>query len=270
MESTLGAPPVEPFEVHLDNFSGPFDLLLGLIAKHSLDITEVALSHVTDEFLEYLRRHADSWSLEVASDFLVVGATLLDLKAARLLPRGEVEDDADVAALEERDLLFVRLLQYRTFQQAGARLAERLAEQRQWFTRDVGLPPEWAPALPEVVLDLDAGAFATLAAAALTPRPTPVVSVQHLHAPMVSVPEETLHLVRALRGSVGRQGGVTFDELVVDAPTRAHVVARFLGLLELYRAGHVSLQQEQQLGELVVHWTGPPHGPVRLPDGREQ
>ena len=114
------------FEVHLDVFEGPFDLLLGLISKHKLDITEVALSQVTDEFIAYIRALADGWDLDQASYFLLVAATLLDLKAARLLPSGEVEDEEDLALLEARDLLFARLLQYRAYKEVAAVFAGRM------------------------------------------------------------------------------------------------------------------------------------------------
>ena len=126
------------FEVHLGVFEGPFDLLLGLISKHKLDVTEVALSQVTDEFLAHIRAYGGEWDLGQATEFLVVAATLLDLKAARLLPSGEVEDEEDLALLEARDLLFARLLQYRAYKEAAAVLAGRLSDESRRFPRHVG------------------------------------------------------------------------------------------------------------------------------------
>src|SRR5487761_1233963 len=129
------------FEVHLDVFEGPFDLLLALISKHKLDITEVALSQVTDEFIAYIRQRSGGWDLDQVSYFLVVAATLLDLKAARLLPSGEVEDEEDLALLEARDLLFARLLQYRAYKEVAAIFAARMAAETQRHPRRVPLEP---------------------------------------------------------------------------------------------------------------------------------
>lgn len=175
------------FEVHLENFEGPFDLLLALIAKHKLDITEIALSVVTDEFISHIRALADSWDLDLASFFLVVAATLLDLKAARLLPSGEVEDEEDLALLEARDLLFARLLQYRAYKEAAAMLAGQMAAQDRRFPRRVPIEPRYANLLPEVLLGLGAAQFAAVAARVLAPRQPPVVSTEHLHIDRKSV-----------------------------------------------------------------------------------
>ncbi|MFW5899223.1 MAG: segregation and condensation protein A [Jiangellaceae bacterium] len=240
------------FEVHLDNFEGPFDLLLSLIAKHQLDVTEVALSQVTDEFIAYLTAAGPEWDLDQASDFLVVAATLLDLKAARLVPSGEVEDEDDLALLEARDLLFARLLQYKAYKEIAAELAARMADEARRFPRAVGLEEYYARLLPEVVVGLGPGELAALAAAALEPKPEPRVSTAHLHRPLVSVREQAALLVDRLRSA----GTSTFRALAADCPTRLHVVARFLALLELYRARAVTFEQVTALGELTVRWTG--------------
>jgi segregation and condensation protein A len=240
------------FEVHLDNFSGPFDLLLGLIARHKLDVTEVALSHVTDEFLGYLRDREGSWDLGQASEFLLVAATLLDLKAARLLPRGEVEDEEDLALLEARDLLFARLLQYRAYQQAASWIAGRLATEGRRYPRTVALEERYAGLLPEVVLGIGPDAFAGLAVRTLTPRPAPQVDVEHLHAPRIDMAAEQERVVAAVRGS----GTTTFRAIAADAEVVV-VVARFLILLDLYREGRVSFDQVSPLGELTIRWTQP-------------
>lgn len=238
------------FEVHLENFEGPFDLLLTLIAKHKLDVTEVALSQVTDEFIAYIK--ASDWDLDETSEFLVVAATLLDLKAARLLPSGEVEDEDDLALLEARDLLFARLLQYKAYKEVAGVLAQRLADEALRFPRAVGLEERFADLLPEVVVGLGPEELAMLAAKVLTPKPPPVVGLTHLHQPRVSVREEAVVVVDRLR----RSRVLTFRTLAADCPTTLHVVARFLSLLELYREKAVAFEQVVALGELTVRWTG--------------
>ena len=241
------------FEVHLDVFDGPFDLLLGLIAKHRLDITEVALAQVTDEFIAHIRAAEGAWDLGQASEFLVVAATLLDLKAARLLPSGEVEDDEDLELFEARDLLFARLLQYRAYKQVAASFGERLADEGRRRPRAVALEPQLAALLPELLWSLGPDELAALAARALAPRPEPVVDVSHIHAPAVSVREQAAVLVDRLRR---HEGGVAFRTLVADAGSTLVVVARFLALLELFREAVVSFEQAAPLGDLTVRWTG--------------
>ena len=253
--TATGAPEVGSgrFTVKLTNFEGPFDLLLQLIGKHKLDVTEIALSKVTDEFIAHLHALGDELHLDQASEFLVVSATLLDLKAARLLPAAEVEDDEDLELLEARDLLFARLLQYRAYKQAAAFLREREADAVRRFPRDVALEPRFADLLPEVLLGVTPRQLAALAAKALTPKAPQTVSVTHLHAPPVSVAEHLLALRSALLGA----GSRTFRALSRDCATTLEVVARFLALLELYRQQRVTFTQPVPLGELHVRWTGP-------------
>ncbi|MFL6240442.1 MAG: segregation and condensation protein A [Actinomycetes bacterium] len=239
------------FRVHLEVFEGPFDLLLQLIAKHQLDVTEVALSQVTDEFIGYIRAAGGSWDLDQASEFLVVAATLLDLKAARLLPSGEVEDDEDLALLEARDLLFARLLQYRAYKQVAAVFAATFEAESRRYARTVALEPRLASLLPEVLLGLGPSEFAALAARALAPRPSPTVSTSHLHIPTVSVREQAV----LMAGRVRAAGSASFRALVSDCTATIEVVARFLALLELYRDGYVGFDQVDPLGELQVRWT---------------
>ncbi|GAA3681718.1 hypothetical protein GCM10023081_19680 [Arthrobacter ginkgonis] len=244
------------FEVRLENFSGPFDLLLGLIAKHRLDITEVSLATVTDEFIAYIRtlreREGDR-ALDEATGFLVVASTLLDLKAARLLPAGEVEDESDVALLEARDLLFARLLQYKAFKEAAGSLAARFADESQRFPRLVPLEPGFAALLPELVWSTGVEEFAALAARVLAPKPAAPteVGLAHLHAPPVSVREQAAILAGLLRGG----GAHSFRVLCADAGSPMVVVARFLALLEMFRDRAVAFDQAAPLGELMVHWT---------------
>jgi len=250
------------FSVTVGTFEGPFDLLLQLISKHKLEVTELALHIVTDEFISYLRAQGPEWDLDETTEFLVVAATLLDLKAARLLPSGEVEDEEDLALLEARDLLFARLLQYRAYKEVSALFAERMARAGRQVPRTVGLEPHFADLLPEVVLGLGADAFAALAAKALTPRVEPEVSVSHLHVPLVSVREQAAIIVGRLR----RQRTATFRALVSDATTTMVVIGRFLALLELFREGSVSFEQVAPLGDLTIRWTGSDDGEIDVHD----
>ncbi|MFF7439415.1 segregation/condensation protein A [Streptomyces sp. NPDC008122] len=240
------------FTVRLANFEGPFDLLLQLITKHKLDVTEVALSQVTDEFMAHLKALGPDGDLDQTTEFLVVAATLLDLKAARLLPAAEVEDEADLALLEARDLLFARLLQYRAYKRIAEIFEERWEAEGHRHPRTVGLEPHHAELLPEVVISIGAEGFARLAAKAMQPRAEPQVYVDHIHAPLVSVRDQAAVVVALLR----ERGSAVFRELIEDAGDTLTVVARFLALLELYREKAVALDQETALGDLTVSWTG--------------
>jgi len=250
------------FAVRLDNFEGPFDLLLQLIAKHKLDITEVSLSQVTDEFIAHVKAGGEVWDLEQTTSFLLVAATLLDLKAARLLPQGDVEDEEDLALLEARDLLFARLLQYKAFKQVAGVLERRLAGESRRHPRAVGLEERFATLLPEVLIGIGLEQFAGLAAKALEPKPTLELPMHHIHAPRVSVREQAAVVVERLR----RAGTLTFRSLVGDSPDTLTTVARFLALLELFREGAVGFDQVTPLGELTVRWTGAEDGEVDIHD----
>jgi segregation and condensation protein A len=250
-ETSNGSASEGDFQVTLDQFEGPFDLLLQLIARHRLDVTVLALHQVTDEFLAWINRQGSQWDLDRATEFLVVAATLLDLKAARLLPSGEVEDEEDIAYLEARDLLFARLLQYRAFKEAAGLLADRMSTAGRRQPRSVGLDPRFAALLPEVLLALSPEDFAVLAARALAPRPTPMVGVAHLHVPAVSVREQAAILTARLR----RAESVSFRSLIADAGSTMVVVGRFLALLELFREGAIAFEQVTPLGDLRIRWT---------------
>ena len=243
------------FEVHLDVFSGPFELLLGLIAKHRLDVTEIALAEVTDDFVAHLRAAQESdteWDLSQASEFVLIAATLLDLKAARLLPGAREDDEEDLALIEARDLLFARLLQYRAFQQVAAELKIRMEGAGRIYPRDVGVEDRFASLLPELVLTITPEQLAMIAGRAMIPKPPPAVGVSHLHAPTVSVREQAGIMVQRLR----HQHHLSFRELVADADSTLVIVARFLALLELFRDAVIALDQEEALAELSVRWTG--------------
>ena len=251
-----------PFAVHLDVFEGPFDLLLSLIGRHKLDITEIALSQVTDEFLAHTKALGRDGELEQVTSFLLVAATLLDLKTSRLLPQGEVENEEDLALLEARDLLFARLMQYRAFKEMAAVLQSRFETQQRRYPRSVGLEPRFAALLPELLFTVSPEGLAELAAKALTPRPEPVLSWSHVHAPAVSVREQAAVIVDRLR----RVGSTTFRALTGDAPDTLTTVARFLALLELFREGVVAFEQASPLSELHVRWTGGDTAEVEVSD----
>ena len=251
------------FSVHLDNFDGPFDLLIQLISRHKMDITEVSLSMVTDEFIAFIRAleaSGEGWRLDQATEFFVIAATLLDLKAARLLPSGEIEDEEDLALLEARDILFARLLQYRAFKEIAATFALQIEAADKSFARVVALDPALSALLPEVLIGVGAARFAAIAERCLTPKTAPVVAVAHLHTSMVSVADESKRVVEALRA--GRT--VSFRNLISDADSTLVVVARFLALLDLYRQGVLRFDQVMALGELQISWTGSDSGEVEI------
>jgi len=252
-----------PFEVHLDVFEGPFDLLLGLIAKHKLDITEIALAQVTDEFIAQIRAAqaaGGAWDLSQASEFLLVAATLLDLKAARLLPGSGPEDEEDLALIEARDLLFARLLQYRAFKDVAGAFAERMATAGRMTARQAGLEPRFARLLPELVMGITPEQLAMIAARAMIPKAPPSVGLEHLHAPHVSVREQAALLVTRLR----RDRTCSFRALVADADSTLLIVARFLALLELYKEAVIVFDQAEPLADLTIRWTGTDEGEVSV------
>lgn len=254
-----------PFEVHLDVFSGPFDLLLGLISKHKLDVTEIALAKVTDEFIAHIReaqeQHSD-WDLGQASEFLLVASTLLELKAHRLLPTSGPDDEDDLELIEARDLLFARLLQYRAFKESAAWIGERMATHGRMTARQAGLEEQFAGLLPELIINVTPEQLAMIAARAMTPRPEPTVGLAHLHAAQVSVREQAALVIERLR----ERRTASFRDLVADADSTLVIVARFLALLELFKEAAIGFDQPEALGELTVRWTGDEAGQVEITD----
>jgi segregation and condensation protein A len=250
---------VDKFNVKLNQFEGPFDLLLSLIAKHELEVTALALHIVTDDFLQYIKNQGSTWDLDETTEFLVIAATLLDLKTARLLPSGEVEDEEDIARLEARDLLFARLMQYKAFKDVSFWLNEQLGIESKRFARSVSLEPQFANLLPEVLLGLGPNELARLAAKAMEVKTIPSISLTHLHAPTVSVREQAGIIVERLR----RVGSTTFRSLIsgVEVPV---IVARFLAILELFRESQVTLEQESPLADLYIRWIGSEQGEVQV------
>jgi segregation and condensation protein A len=265
IETAENIAPESGFSVHLSNFDGPFDLLLQLISRHKLDITEVSLSLVTDEFIAYIRSlelSGQGWQLDQATEFLVVAATLLDLKAARLLPSGEVEDEEDLALLEARDILFARLMQYRAFKEVAASFQTMIEAADKAFPRVVALDAALSALLPEVLIGVGPERFASIAERVLTPKSPPVVAIAHLHMALVSVSEQSKLVVEALRHSKT----MSFRSLCHDADSTMVVVARFLALLDLYRQGNLRFDQVMALGELQISWTGSDEGEVEITD----
>ncbi|SFN24457.1 condensin subunit ScpA [Pseudonocardia ammonioxydans] len=250
-DDDVASPRSRRFTVRLANFEGPFDLLLQLIGKHELDVTEMALHKVTDDFIAHLADLGDDADLDETTEFLVVAATLLDLKAARLVPGAEVDDEEDLALLEARDLLFARLLQYRAYKEAAQLFVELENGAMRRFPRSVSLEERYAELLPEVLLGVDAQAFAELAATVFRPRPPEEVGVDHLHAVHVSVPEHA----QLLRERLAEVRVASFAELTADCVATLEVVARFMALLELYRERSVALEQPEPFGDLTVTWT---------------
>ena len=252
---------VDKFNVKLNQFEGPFDLLLSLIAKHELEVTALSLHIVTDDFLQYIKNQGSEWDLDEATEFLVIAATLLDLKTARLLPSGEVEDEEDIARLEARDLLFARLMQYKAFKDVSLWLNDQLSIESKRFARSVSLEPQFANLLPEVLLGLGPNELARLAAKAMEVKTIPSISLSHLHAPAVSVREQAGIIVERLR----RVGATTFRSLIsgVEVPV---VVARFLAVLELFRESQITLEQESPLADLYIRWVGAEQGEIELTD----
>lgn len=250
-DASAGSPTGEGFRVALSNFDGPFDLLLTLISKHELDITEVSLSLVTNDFIAYLRDLGPGEELDEASEFLVVAATLLDMKVAGLLPQGELVDAESVALLEARDLLFARLLQYRAFKEVSTWFERCLRREAVRHTRSVRLDEKYRNAVPELVWSLSAEDFAALALLAMTPKEIPRIGFDHLHAPLVSIREQAAIVVMLLRDA----GSMTFRELIEGVGQPGVVVARFLSVLELYRHAALSFEQLEPLGELTLRWS---------------
>jgi len=265
IETAENIAPESGFSVHLTNFDGPFDLLLQLISRHKVDITEVSLSLVTDEFIAYIRAlelSGEGWRLDQATEFLVVAATLLDLKAARLLPSGEVDDEEDLALLEARDILFARLLQYRAFKEIASSFQTMIEAADKAFPRVVALDAALSALLPEVLIGVGPERFAAIAERVLTPKSPPVVAIEHLHMALVSVSEQSKLVVEALRHSKT----MSFRSLCHDADSTMVVVARFLALLDLYRQGNLRFNQVIALGELQISWTGSADGDVEITD----
>jgi segregation and condensation protein A len=239
------------YVVRTEVFEGPFDLLLHLIARQRVDIWQVSLSRITEDYLAEMRRMR-RLNLEVATEFLVVAATLLELKAARLLPAPDADPDEAETAPEERDLLFARLLQYRAYKQAAELFGERMAGQAGYVPRRVGAEDVLKGIAPDLLIGVEPAALARLAAAALTPAPQPEVRTSHIAPPKLSVAEAVADLAVRLRD----RGSSSFEELVGSKALPIEVVVGLLALLELYKRSLVEIEQTATFGAIAVRWTG--------------
>lgn len=234
------------YQVKLQVFEGPFDLLLHLIAKRELDIYEVSLASITEEYLEYIRSMQDL-DLEVATEFLIVAATLIEIKAARLLPGPPIDEEAALA-LSERDMLIARLLEYRAFKDAAARLAEMIAANAGFIGRSAGPGPEFDHLCPDLLARVKPGDLALIAARALAPKPVVALDLSHITPIRVSV-AEAIATVMAL---LAERPSVTFHEITKSCETKIDKVVRFLAVLELIKRGHAEVDQNENFGEITV------------------
>jgi len=210
----------------------------------------VSLAAVTSEFIAFLRDLDGTAELDAASEFLVVAATLLDMKIVGLLPAGEYADADDVAVLEARDMLFARLLQYRAFKEISVWFSGRIERESARHPRAVRLEDKFRERTPELVWTTSIEDFHTLALYALAPREIPFVGLEHLHAPLVSVREQAAIVISMIRSTP-----MTFRQIIAGADQRGVIVARFLAILELYRQSAVAFEQIEPLGELTVRWS---------------
>jgi segregation and condensation protein A len=237
-------------EVRLEVFEGPIDLLLHLITRRRVDIYDVSLATITDEFLNAMRRMEDL-DLETSTGFLVIASTLLELKSIRLLPAPSDMNEEDLRALEERDLLLARLVECATFRDAGGWLRSGLESGRDLHPREVSLEPRFLHLQPELVLDLTPEDVAVAAAAALAPRPVPFLDTSAVRPLRASVREAIRELTLRLQSG----SELAFEDLC-GRRERIDVVVRFLGLLELFKSGAVMLSQHDRFGAIRARWTG--------------
>jgi segregation and condensation protein A len=236
------------YQVKLEVFQGPFDLLLHLIAKRELDIYEVSLAAITEEYLEHLKQMREL-DLEVATEFLVVAATLIEMKAGRLLP-GPPRDEEDLLALSERDVLIARLLEYRAFKDAAARFAELIDANAGYVGREAGPGADFAHLIPDVLAKVSVHRLADLAVTALTPKEPPHVDTSHITPIRVSVGDAAKEIAARLQ----QTGTATFRALASDAGNKLEVIVRFLALLELVKRGYADVAQSTNFGEIEATW----------------
>lgn len=236
-------------EVRLDVFEGPIDLLLHLVTRQRVDIYEISLATITDEYLTAVAA-LDEIDLEAATGFLVVAATLLELKSARLLPGPDAGEHDGL--LEERDALLARLVECATFREAGAWIVARLDEGGAFHPRTAGLEPQFVEVAPDLLARLRIADIGLAAARALDKPPPPSLDTSHVAPIRVTVSDAIVDLARKLESG----GRWSFQELCAHVEDRIEVVVRFLGLLELFKAGAIELDQLQRWGDIEVVWTG--------------
>lgn len=246
------------FQVNLEVYSGPFDALLGMIANNKLELTEVSLSSITEEFLTYVRGLDFTKNMDEASAFLDIASILVEAKSVAILPGGEdsQHDEQSLEALRERDLLFARLLQYRAYKQAAGDFRARIAANSGRFPHPAAMDEGIAAMLPELVWTLTPLELAQLAAQAIANAPASEVSIHQLHVPLVDLRAQSLvvrdRLIAALE-SKGDQS-MSFSELTRDCTSRIEVVARFMAVLVFFKQGVLQYQQDGPFAELHLRW----------------
>lgn len=238
------------YQVHLPVFEGPFDLLLHLIAKRELDIYEISLATITEEYLAHLQAMQDL-DLEIATEFLIVAATLVEMKAARLLP-GPPREDEDGLLLSDRDVLIARLLEYRAFKDAAAVLRGRIEDNAGHFPREAGPGADFAHLCPDLLARTSPQKLADLAVKILTPKPKRVLDLSHI-TPIRATVADAAEAIRSILSHL-RRG--TFRQLTEGVETRIEVIVRFLALLELLKAGEIDAAQADRFGDINVVWQG--------------
>lgn len=246
------------FRVNLEVYSGPFDALLGMIANNRLELTEVSLSSITEEFLTYVRGLDFTKNMDEASAFLDIASILVEAKSVAILPGGEdsQHDEQSLEALRERDLLFARLLQYRAYKQAAGDFRARIAANSGRFPHPAAMDEGIAAMLPELVWTLTPLELAQLAAQVIANAPASEVSIHQLHVPLVDLRAQSLvvrdRLIAALE-SKGDQS-ISFSELTRDCTSRIEVVARFMAVLVFFKQGVLQYQQDGPFAELHLRW----------------
>jgi segregation and condensation protein A len=248
-----------PYAVSTPVFEGPFDLLLHLITRDQVDLYEISLSSIVDAYLVELEK-LEELDLEVATEFLLIAATLIELKLRRLLPNPEgIDLDEDLALLEERDLLLAKLLEYRTFKEAAKALDRHMTHAAKSVARPGGLEDSQTELTPDVLAGLTPerlrAVFLNAVRRFLTPKPEPKVTLDHVTQVRVTVAETVGELARSLPG----RGRVSFRDLTEELETRMEVIVHFLALLELCKQGWVDLDQTRNFADLLVLWR--PNGP---------
>jgi segregation and condensation protein A len=239
-----------PYQVKLDVFEGPIDLLLHLITRQRVEIYDVSLATITGEYLQ-LVSGLETVDLELATGFLLVAATLLELKSTRLLPSSSGEG-SDLELLEERDLLLSRLIECATFRDAGAWLASKLEEGAAFHGRSVPLESQFLDVAPDLLERVTAAKLGATAGRALAVRPTPQLDTSHLTPIRVSVRDA----IAEVSDSLASAGEMSFDDLCAGSDDRMEVIVRFLALLELLKSGAILLDQAHLFGEIIARWTG--------------
>lgn len=251
------------YDVATPVFEGPFDLLLHLILREEVDIHEISLATIVDAYLEELKR-MQTLDLEVATEFLLIAATLVELKARRLLPgKEDVDLDDDLALWEERDLLLARLLECKTFKDVARILSRFVDEADRVYGRVAGPDERFMTVMPDLLEGMTVDKLQKGLVSAITPRPVPTLTVFHVSPIRFTVAEVVQNLMERLP----RRQATSFRELTSELTERLEVIVHFLALLEMYKQGFIELDQAERLGDITVEWTGiGPSGEISIDD----